>query len=276
MKLDMNFDYNWYYNYYMSSMYALGQYPQAPDPTLSSAYYAQYSMATSCDYNPTDLTNWMTQKGYTLDSTNSWIPNQSAENVTENCSKSQESQSCVESSALELNPTLTSDRTNDSNEQMVDKIVTNEENNDMKDKTTEADGQQNIGVLISSTESDMPFDSELGLDSESKDQTDSSDMSPFSLTQSKQKVKIRVNATSHNDMDVSDGDSPPPPPPPQPRPLMTAMTSSDEYTLPNGQVLPAGTKQIVVHPYQTDDPNKFTAEWYYNAYDEQQTPTNSS
>ena len=42
------------------------------------------------------------------------------------------------------------------------------------------------------------------------------------------------------------------------------MTSSDEYTLPNGQVLPAGTKQIVVHPYQTDDPNKFTAEWYYN------------
>ncbi|CAG2162500.1 unnamed protein product [Oppiella nova] len=275
MKLDMNFDYNWYYNYYMSSMYALGQYPQAPDPTLSSAYYAQYSMATSNDYNPTDLTNWMTQKGYTLDSTNSWIPNQSAENVTENSSKSQESQSCVESSALELNPTLTSDR-NDSNEQMVDKIVTNEENNDMKDKTTEADGQQNIGVLISSTQSDMPFDSELGLDSESKDQTDSSDMSPFSLTQSKQKVKVRVNATSHNDMDVSDGDSPPPPPPPQPRPLMTTMTSSDEYTLPNGQVLPAGTKQIVVHPYQTDDPNKFTAEWYYNAYDGQQTPTNSS
>ncbi len=65
MKLDMNFDYNWYYNYYMNT-YAMGPY-SAANSSLASAYYAQYAMLTSYDYNHPDLSNWMQQRGYTFD-----------------------------------------------------------------------------------------------------------------------------------------------------------------------------------------------------------------
>jgi hypothetical protein len=80
MKLDMNFDYNWYYNYYMNS-YAMGPIPySAANSSLSAAYYAQYAMLTSYDYNHSDLSNWMQQRGYTLDN-NQYINSFNEQNV---------------------------------------------------------------------------------------------------------------------------------------------------------------------------------------------------
>ena len=69
MALDMNYDYNWYYNYYMNSVYGVAQCPQVNDPSLASAYYAYYSMLTSCEYSQTDLNEWAAQHGLTIDNT---------------------------------------------------------------------------------------------------------------------------------------------------------------------------------------------------------------
>ncbi|CAG2100665.1 unnamed protein product, partial [Medioppia subpectinata] len=253
MKLDMNFDYNWYYNYYMNSMYGLGQYPQVNDPSLTSAYYAQYSMATSYDYSQNDVTEWMAQRGLTLDSTN--VLPQNDANTDESAVKSEGLPTTVESSN-QLDSTLTSQKPIESNDQRDDSQVI-----DTKDNTIETDSKQQIGVVISTSHSDTPFNSDLF--SESKSQTDSS-LPPI----------LSVNS---QDMEMSGDNSPSPPPPPPPRPLMTTMISSEPLTLPNGEVLPVGTKQIVVHPYQTDDPNKFTADWYYSAFNAQNnSQTNTS
>jgi hypothetical protein len=78
MKLDMNFDYNWYYKYYMNS-YAMGPY-SAANSSLAAAYYAQYAMLTAYDYNHSDLSNWMQQRGYTLDN-NQYINSFNEQNV---------------------------------------------------------------------------------------------------------------------------------------------------------------------------------------------------
>ena len=106
MKLDMNYDYNWYYNYYMQSVYGIGQYPQVNDPALTSAYYAQYSMVTSYDYNQNDLNNWMTQRGYTFDSNSEANQKlndvENSEQLNEQNIKTESLEPSVESSASDL------------------------------------------------------------------------------------------------------------------------------------------------------------------------------
>lgn len=56
--------------------------------------------------------------------------------------------------------------------------------------------------------------------------------------------------------------SPPPPPPPPMRPTMTHLKTEKEICLPNGQKLPTGTEQIIIHPYPSSHPfsNHFIAD----------------
>lgn len=62
---------------------------------------------------------------------------------------------------------------------------------------------------------------------------------------------------------------PPPPPPPPKRPTMTHLVSTHCIILPNGQKLPPGTEQLIVHPYPTSHPfsENFLAENFEKAYD---------
>ena len=127
-----------------------------------------------------------------------------------------------------------------------------EETTDLKIETTI---QQNIEVLVSATHSDIPFE-------ESKSE---------SLIDSENQVSDGMTSDLHNTIESK---CVPPPPPPPSRPMMTRLTSTEAITLPNGEVLPAGTKQVVVHPYQTGDPYKFTADWFcdgFNAQNKTQT-----
>jgi len=130
---------------------------------------------------------------------------------------------------------------------------------------TTDNSQQDIEVVVSSLHSSISLDQLNEL--ENKNESESSpNMSPFSSAKFKHKVKVRVTTSSQNDSESECCDSPTPPPPPPARPQMTTFTSTEPISLPNGEVLPSGTKQIVVHPYQTHDPSKFTSDWYYNAY----------
>lgn len=57
-----------------------------------------------------------------------------------------------------------------------------------------------------------------------------------------------VNGNANSGQESSGQHSPPLSPPP-PRPQMTFLDLTQPKTLPNGVVLPPGTKQIIVHPY---------------------------
>jgi hypothetical protein len=73
--------------------------------------------------------------------------------------------------------------------------------------------------------------------------------------------------TQPEEMDVeSDNDdcpSPPAPPPPPLPPQITNLVVEHAFTLPNGQEVPAGTKQVIVHPYPESHPlsSHFTPEF---------------
>lgn len=83
----------------------------------------------------------------------------------------------------------------------------------------------------------------------------------------------------HNEfrrVDTLHGNSSPPPPPPPPiRPKMTHLIADHCILLPNGQKLPPGTEQIIIHPYPTSHPfsDKFSAQNYEKAYEESSLPT---
>ena len=64
------------------------------------------------------------------------------------------------------------------------------------------------------------------------------------------------------DVDSDDGASPPPPPPPPIPPQITSLTVERPFCLPNGVEIPAGTKQVIVHPYSDSHPyaEHFTSE----------------
>ncbi len=148
----------------------------------------------------------------------------------------------------------------------LDKVITSE---------SKANDQQNIEVVLTDSNNGIILD-QLN-NSENKNESElSPNMSPFSSAKFKHKVKVRVTTSSHNESETETGSSPPPPPPPPMRPQMTTFTSAEPITLPNGQVLPSGTKQIVVHPYQSSDPFKYTPEWYYNAFNAQNSTTPSN
>lgn len=79
------------------------------------------------------------------------------------------------------------------------------------------------------------------------------------------------DAQDENKLDsseVTDSNRLPSPDRPPDRPKITVFDSVNEILLPNGQTLPPGTKQIVVHPYPPFHPmySQFTAESYYDAY----------
>lgn len=72
--------------------------------------------------------------------------------------------------------------------------------------------------------------------------------------------------TRPEEMDVESDDdcpSPPAPPPPPPPPHITNLVVEQAFELPNGQEVPAGTKQVIVHPYPESHPlsSHFTPEF---------------
>ena len=127
---------------------------------------------------------------------------------------------------------------------------------------------KNIEVLVSVTACGIP-------DLQSEESKPNLETSPFLSTNFQQKVKVRVTATSPSETESTqteaNGVARPPPPPPPPRPMITRLISAEPVTLTNGHVLPAGTKQVVVHPYQTEDRNQFTAQWFVDAFSRQNT-----
>jgi len=256
MALDMNYDYNWYYNYYMSSVYGVGQYPQVADPALASAYYAQYSMLTSYDYNQNDLNNWVTQRGYVLENSSDLTQTEvkSSEQTDEKSVKTEALEPSVESSASYVHK---NHQTNESQEPICNedskngKTIKNESMESIETKE-----EKNIGVLVSSSHSNIPLE----------ESNESSNM----------KNEVMFCSQNNESIDTEGSSEGSPPPPPPPRPVMTTLTSTEPITLPNGEVLPVGTKQVVVHPYPTGDEHKFTAEWFTDAFNTQNTTQTNS
>ncbi|XP_054161496.1 dentin sialophosphoprotein-like [Oppia nitens] len=267
MKLNMNFDYNWYYNYYYNSLYGMAQYPQTNDPTLASAYYAQYSMATSYDYSQTDLTNWVSERGYSIETPHNeqQIESNTKENNENNIQNGEQTiLTGVVSDVIENNSTLISDIT--IKEETTD---TDSHKKEIMKESDETNSGQKIETLVSTIYPDITFD-ELTAETKSENQLE---LTPIS---SLLNPKVNVRETDNSiDNEMSEPNSPPPPPALPPRPQIKTMISSESITLPNGEVLPPGTKQIIVppyvHPNQSEDPTKFTADWYYNAFNGQNT-----
>ena len=116
--------------------------------------------------------------------------------------------------------------------------------------------QKNIEVLVSAASHQM-----MALEESNESKGEPLNDNPSIDSQNNDSVEMMGN---------SDSVAPPPP-----RPVMTTLSTTEAITLPNGQVLPAGTKQVVVHPYKTEDQSKFTADWFYNAFNAQNTTTTS-
>ena len=69
--------------------------------------------------------------------------------------------------------------------------------------------------------------------------------------------------TRAEEMDVESDDDCPSPPAPPPPPHITTLLVEQAFSLPNGQEVPAGTKQVIVHPYPESHPlsSHFTPEF---------------
>lgn len=122
----------------------------------------------------------------------------------------------------------------------------------------------NLTINIEVLESDM---FSVGSNQLRKELQESETNDSENALSNKIKNKVRVRVTTTTVLPGSEHESapsPPPPPPPPQRPKMTTLTSSHPVTLPDGQVLPAGTKQIVVHPYSSTAAYRFTAEIFNN------------
>lgn len=93
---------------------------------------------------------------------------------------------------------------------------------------------------------------------------------------SDQQLILKTTNEAEESEQLSCSFSPTPPPPPE-LPRMTSFTTTSGITLPNGVKLPAGTKQIFVHPYHPSHPlARFYTEEEFNklaASEEESTGT---